>query len=310
VPKGLNRMSRLLGSGERALAELTPAELAALEQLKGPNSPLPLGEADLVVVENAWQFGRRTTSGEMGQIIDKLVGAGYKEIHVSVGAHGTAEGVVEASAAVLADDMDVIGARQLLYHGKASIIPYNLANSAEQAAFYEIQGATATGELADVASLHSPCFSSVCTPRTSPAYLPPDMPLDEGVTWRDPADALNLVGARIKAPIDLGDLRFVHPNNEASFVAGRASIEGNTLLLDNATVELGPGGLRVASDLSNYAAEQGAEYVRFRISESTSYGPATYDFTVPATLRGVAGADAALYRAQQAWISIFRGPYK
>jgi YD repeat-containing protein len=165
---------------DAAPSKARPAITAVVRNSAGQQRLGMYPDTGLQVIGKSFAFTTVTNSPEMGVVIEKLIKAGYTDIHVSVGAHGVqdgfgkTDGTVDPDPEVLKHDLATIDQLRETFKGRANIHDYNLGDPERAAAFYEIHNAGGANTLPpETASLHSPCFGANCTPHGSAAYTDP-----------------------------------------------------------------------------------------------------------------------------------------
>jgi len=112
-------------------------------------------------VSDAYAYFGKTEGYQVANDLERLARAGYTQVHVATGTHGTRQGVLEAEPRFLRED--VISIRETMQrHAGLTIVPYDMSKPAEAAEFYKVQALAAEGRLPGGATLASHCHSAVC----------------------------------------------------------------------------------------------------------------------------------------------------
>jgi hypothetical protein len=125
-------------------------------------------EAVRASVGDAYAYNLPTDMLQVGNDLERLARAGYTEIHIATGTHGSNVGELEAEIKFLRQDARSIY-EAMQRHPGLKIVPYNMADPAQVAAFEQVQALAAETRLPGGATLAAFCYSRTRVPD-------PDMP--------------------------------------------------------------------------------------------------------------------------------------
>jgi hypothetical protein len=124
-------------------------------------------------VGDAYAYNIETNKWEVANDLERLARAGYTEIHIATGTHGSAGGAAggpETEVRFMREDARAIY-ETMQRHPGLKIIPYNMGDPAQVAAFDGLQALAADGQLPGAATMAAFCFSRtrVSDPNEDPA---------------------------------------------------------------------------------------------------------------------------------------------
>jgi hypothetical protein len=142
-----------------------------------PEHGVPLGtytgiawthEAVRASVGDAYAYNLPTDMLQVGNDLERLARAGYTEIHIATGTHGSAVGGLTAEIRFLQEDQHSIS-ETMQRHPGLRIVPYDMGDPVQVASFEQMQALAAETRLPGGATLAAFCYSRTRVPD-------PDMP--------------------------------------------------------------------------------------------------------------------------------------
>jgi hypothetical protein len=114
-------------------------------------------------VGDAYAYEFETDNFEVANDLERIARAGYTEIHIATGTHGSPGGARSPKFKFLKEDARSIY-ETMQRHPGLKIIPYNMADPAQAAAFTALQARAAGGQLPGGATVAAYCHSRVSVP--------------------------------------------------------------------------------------------------------------------------------------------------
>jgi hypothetical protein len=191
-------------------------------------------------INDAYAYSLETEAFQLADDLERLARAGYTEIHVASGTHGTRVGRLVAEVTFLNEDMHSIN-ETMQRHPGLKIIPYDMADPVRAAAFDGLQALAAESRLPGGATVAAFCFSRTRVP--DPDIAPSGPYASTEVLTTDAAAAYLHAGLSVGfgALAIYGGLQDPNRTSGAFKVAaGSAQVVGGTTYALGSMLELAP----------------------------------------------------------------------